>query len=453
MDSTAPTATAAAPTDRPAPDPRTVRRAALAGLVGTALEQYDFVIYGTASALIFSELFFAGSSPAVGILASFGTYAVGFAARPLGGLFFSRYGDRLGRKWVLVATLLLMGGSTLAIGLLPTYAQVGAFAPALLVLCRMAQGFGAGAEQSGGATLLTETARRGGRGVLAAMVMTGAALGTALGAAAWALVQLLPEDDLMTWGWRVVFASSLLVTVGALIIRRKLNESPVFQELKAQQAKPASPVGEVLRGGRRPLLLVMFMSLGVSSQSYTYQVFMASYLITTVGVDPALVPQVLLIGALCGGVAALCTGRLSDRFGRRPVSTAIMSALIVLPAPSFIALSTGSTTAVIVVIVLGFVFAAHGAVGVQMSYFPEMFGARYRYAGVTLGREFSSVLGGGVAPLICAGLVAAFSGSWIPVAVYMMLMGLISLIAVRMSPETANRDLTDPADATGQVRA
>lgn len=197
----------------------------------------------------------------------------------------------------------------------------------------------------------------------------------------------------------------------------------------------------------------MFMSLGVSSQSYTYQVFMASYLITTVGVDPALVPQVLLIGALCGGVAALCTGRLSDRFGRRPVSTAIMSALIVLPAPSFIALSTGSTTAVIVVIVLGFVFAAHGAVGVQMSYFPEMFGARYRYAGVTLGREFSSVLGGGVAPLICAGLVAAFSGSWIPVAVYMMLMGLISLIAVRMSPETANRDLTDPADATGQVRA
>ncbi|MFB8267623.1 MFS transporter [Streptomyces sp. NPDC055955] len=452
MDSTAPAAPVAAPTEQTAPDPRTVRRAALAGLVGTALEQYDFVIYGTASALIFSQLFFAGSSPAVGVLASFGTYAVGFAARPLGGLFFSRYGDRLGRKWVLVATLLLMGGSTLAIGLLPTYDQAGAFAPALLVLCRMAQGFGAGAEQSGGSTLLTETARKGHRGVFAAMVMTGAALGTALGAAAWALVQLLPEDDLMTWGWRVVFASSLLVTGGALIIRRKLNESPVFEELKAQQAKPASPVGEVLRGGRRPLLLVMFMSLGVSSQSYTYQVFMASYLITTIGVDPALVPQVLLIGALCGGVAALCTGRLSDRFGRRPVSTAIMSALIVLPAPCFIALSTGSTTAVVVVMVLGFVFAAHGAVGVQMSYFPEMFGARYRYAGVTLGREFSSVLGGGVAPLICAGLVTAFSGSWIPVAVYMMLMGLISLIAVRLSPETVDRDLTDPADATAQVR-
>jgi MFS family permease len=208
----------------------------------------------------------------------------------------------------------------------------------------------------------------------------------------------------------------------------------------------------VLRGGRRPLLLVMFMSLGVSAQSYTYQVFIASYLVSALSVDADLVPQILLIGALCGGVAALCTGRLSDRFGRRPVSTAIMSALIVLPAPSFVALNTGSTVAITVVIILGFVFAAHGAVAVQMSYFPEMFGARYRYAGVTLGREFSSVLGGGFAPLICAGLVSAFD-SWIPVAAYMALMGLISLVAVRLSPETADRDLTEQTDATSASRS
>ncbi|MGP3991300.1 MFS transporter [Streptomyces sp. 3N207] len=453
MDPSAPTTAVTPVTDQPPADPRTVRRAALAGLVGTALEQYDFVIYGTASALVFGDLFFGGSSPAVGILASFGAYAVGFAARPLGGLFFSRYGDRLGRKWVLVATLLLMGGSTLAIGLLPTYAQAGFLAPFLLVLCRMAQGFGAGAEQSGGSTLLTETARKGHRGVLAAMVMTGAALGTALGAAAWALAQLLPDEALMSWGWRLVFASSIFVSIGALIIRRRLQESPVFEELKAQRTEPSSPVSEVLRGGRRPLLLVMLMSTGVSAQSYTYQVFIASYLVTGVGVDADLVPQVLLIGALCGGAAALVTGRLSDRFGRRPVSTAIMSALIVLPAPSFVALNTGSTLAITVVIILGFVFAAHGAVGVQMSYFPELFGSRYRYAGVTLGREFSSVLGGGFAPLICAGLISAFSGSWIPVAAYMMLMGVISLVATRLSPETVDRELTDPADATATATA
>ncbi|NJQ00715.1 MFS transporter [Streptomyces zingiberis] len=438
------------PAGPPAPaDPRAVRRAAWAGLIGTALEQYDFVIYGTASALVFGTLFFPNASPAAALLASFAAYAVGFAARPLGGLFFSRYGDRLGRKWVLVTTLFLMGGSTFAIGLLPTYGQVGILAPALLVFCRFFQGFGAGAEQSGGATLLTETAAPGRRGRLAALVMTGAALGTLLGALAWILVQLLPEEDLMSYGWRLVFASSLLVTVAAVIIRRKLNESPVFQELKREHEAPKSPVKEVFRHGRKPMLLVLFMNVGISSQSYTYQVFMASYLISSVGIDPTFVPKVLMIGAACGGVAAIGFGFLSDKLGRRPVYSAIVAALVLLPGPTFIALNTGSPVAITVAMIIGFVLAGQGAVGVQMSYFPELFGTRYRYAGVTLGREFSSVLGGGVAPLICASLLTAFSGSWIPVAAYMMLMMAVSLVAARMAPETLDRDLTVVPDATG----
>ncbi|MBI0298870.1 MHS family MFS transporter, partial [Streptomyces sp. PRKS01-29] len=435
----------------PPADPRAVRRAALAGLIGTALEQYDFVIYGTASALIFSDLFFPNASPSVGILASFSTYAVGFAARPLGGLFFSRYGDRLGRKWVLVATLLLMGGSTLAIGLLPTYNEVGLLAPILLLICRMGQGFGAGAEQSGGATLLTETAAPGRRGRLSSLVMTGAALGTALGAVAWILAQRLSDDALMSWGWRLIFGSSLLVTVIALVLRRKLNESPVFTELKEQRERPASPVKEVFRHGRKPMLLALFMNFGVSTQSYTYQVFMASYLVSSVGVDKDFVPQVLLIGALCGGLAAICFGTLSDRLGRRPVYSTIVAALVLLPAPTFIALNTGSHVAITVAIVIGFILACHGSVGVQMSYFPELFGKRYRYAGVTLGREFSSVIGGGVAPLICSALLTAFSGSWIPVAGYMMVVTAVSLVATRMSPETLDRDLNTAADSTQPV--
>ncbi|PVE12992.1 MHS family MFS transporter [Streptomyces scopuliridis] len=443
------------PSGEPAADPGAVRRAAWAGLIGTALEQYDFVIYGTASALIFSDLFFPNVSASVGILASFSTYAVGFAARPLGGLFFSRYGDRLGRKWVLVATLLLMGGSTLAIGLLPTYGQVGLLAPILLLICRMGQGFGAGAEQSGGATLLTETAARGRRGRLSSLVMAGAALGTALGAVAWILAQRLSDDALMSWGWRLVFCSSLVVTVVAMVIRRKLNESPVFQDLKKQAERPASPVKEVFAHGRRPMLLVLFMNFGISTQSYTYQVFMASYLVTTVGVDKDFVPEVLLLGAICGGIAAIGFGTLSDRLGRRPVYTLILSALVLLPAPTFVALNSGSKIAITVAIVVGFILACQGAVGVQMSYFPELFGNRYRYAGVTLGREFSSVIGGGVAPLICTALVTAFSGSWIPVAVYMMLVTTVSLITTRMAPETLDRDLNTPVDSTdpAEIRA
>ncbi|TDD06522.1 MFS transporter [Saccharopolyspora terrae] len=429
------------------PDRKAVRRAAWAGLIGTTLEQYDFVIYGTASALIFSKLFFPNISPVAGILASFSAYAVGFAARPLGGLIFSRFGDRLGRKWVLVATLLLMGGSTLAIGLLPTYSQVGLLAPILLVACRFFQGMGAGAEQAGGATLLTETAGRGKRGALASLVMTGAALGTALGAVAWILAQSLPEDALMSWGWRLVFGSSLLVTIAALVIRRKLNESPVFQELKEQVGETKAPVAETFRKGRKPLLLAFFLNVGSNAQSYTYQVFMASYLVSTVGMDKAFVPKVLLLGAICGGIAAFGFGALSDVVGRKSVYSTIMGALVLLPVPTFIALNTGSPVAITVAIVLGFILACHGSVGVQMSYFPELFGNRYRYAGVALGREFSSVVGGGVAPLICAGLMAAFGGSWVPVAIYMMVMMAISFIASLVAPETKDRDLNVAHDA------
>jgi MFS family permease len=435
-----------AATAEPAADSKAVRRAAWAGLIGTTLEQYDFAIYGTASALIFNKLFFPNISPVAGMLASFSTYAVGFAARPLGGLIFSRFGDRLGRKFVLVATLLLMGLSTLAIGLLPTYAQAGVLTPMLLVLLRFFQGMGAGAEQAGGATLLTETARKGKRGIFASLVMTGAALGTALGAVAWILVQLLPNDALMSWGWRLVFLSSLVVTITALIIRRKLNESPVFQELKQQHSEAKAPVAETFRHGWKPLLSVFTLNVGSNAQSYTFQVFMASYLIATVGVDKHFVPQVLLLGAICGAIAAVAFGTLSDKIGRKPVYSTIIGALVLLPVPSFIALNTGSSLAIIAVIAVGFILAVFGNVGVQMSYFPELFGSRYRYSGVALGREFSAAFGGGIAPLICTGLMALF-GSWVAVAIYMMVIAAISFIASLITPETRDRDLTVPEDA------
>lgn len=426
-----------------------VRRAAWAGLIGTALEQYDFVIYGTASAIIFNKIFFPNIDPAIGIIAAFGAYAVGFGARPLGGLFFSKYGDRLGRKWVLVATLFLMGIATFAIGLLPTYEQAGIWAPVLLVVCRFLQGFGAGAEQAGGVVLVAETAPKGSRGRYASLVFVGAAAGTALGAVVWILVQMMPREALESYGWRLVFFSSIFVTIAAYVIRRKLKESPVFEEKKEEIAGVvrATPVADVVKNGRAGLFRVFFMNVGANAHSYIFQVFLGSYLITQLKIDATFIPKVLLVGALFACVSAYAFGSMSDRFGRRRMYLIITAFLFVFPVPAFLLLNTGNLFLISLVIVLGFIFAAQGSVGVQAAYFPELFGSRYRYAGVALGREFSSVFGGGIAPLVCSALVTAFSGSWIPVAIYMMAMMGISLVTTIKAPETVDRDLLTEEDA------
>ena len=435
--------------DQPPADQQTVRRAAWAGLIGTALEQYDFVIYGTAAALVFNDLFFPDVSPAVGFIASFSTYAVGFAARPVGGLIFSHFGDRLGRKWVLVATLFLMGISTFAIGLLPTYGQVGLLAPILLVVLRILQGLGAGAEQAGGIVLLTETAAKGRRGRLSSLVFVGAAAGTALGAVIWILVQLWPEEDVMSWGWRIVFFSSFVVTIAAFVIRRRMSESPVFKALKTEGVieRQRAPISDVLKHGRLGVARVFFMNVGANAHSYVFQVFLGSYLISQLEVDKEFIPKVLLVGALFACVSAYVFGTLSDRFGRRRMYLIATGFLLIFPVPAFLLLETRNLMLIGLVIVLGFVFAGYGTVGVQAAYFPELFGARYRYAGVAIGREFSSVFGGGIAPLICSSLVTWATGSWWPVAVYMTAIMAISVVATIMAPETLDRDLLTEQDA------
>jgi MFS family permease len=438
-----------APAADPPVDQANVRRAALGGLIGTALEQYDFVIYGTATAIIFNRLFFPDVTPAVGIIASLGAYAVGFAARPLGGLFFSRFGDRLGRKWVMVATLFLMGIATFAIGLLPTYDQVGILAPVLLVACRVLQGFGAGAEQAGGVTLLAETAATSKRGFYSSLVFAGAALGSVLGAIAWILAQRLDDDALLSYGWRLVFFSSVFVTIAAYILRRRLHESPVFQATEKARigTTQKTPIGDVLKNGRPSLLRVFFINMGSNGQSYIYQVFIGSYLVTWLDVEASFIPKILLFGAIGACFAAVGSGLLTDRIGRRPVILTVLAILFVFPIPAFLLIDTREPFLIGLVVVIGFMIAGYATVGSQGAFYAEMFGARYRYAGISLAREFSSVLGGGIAPLVSSALITWASGSWWPVAIYMMLMIGISLIAALKSPETRGRDLRLEEDA------
>lgn len=428
---------------------KNLRRAAWAGGIGTALENFDFTIYGTASAIIFSKIFFSNLDPTVGIIASFGALFVGFGARPLGGLFFSKYGDRLGRKFVMVATLFLMGTATFAIGLLPTYAAVGIWSPVLLVMVRFLQGFGAGAEQASGIVLLTETAPKGKRGRYASLVFVGAAAGAAMGAVVWILVQMMPADALLSYGWRLVFFSSIFVTFAAWLIRRKVKESPVFEELKVEGViePEKSPVADVWKHGKKHLARIFFMNIGANAHSYIFQVFVGAYLIDQIHVNATWIPKFLLIGALCACVSAVVFGILSDRFGRKRMYLYTTGFLFLFAAPAFLLMSTGNLVLCCLVIVIGFMVASQGTVGVQAAYFPELFGSRYRYAGVAIGREFSAVFGGGLAPFVCAALVKWATGSWWPVAVYMMVIMAITFITTLWAPETVDRDLLLEDDA------
>jgi MFS family permease len=295
--------------------------------------------------------------------------------------------------------------------------------------------------------LLTEIAPKGKRGRSAALVYVGASAGTALGAVIWILVQLLPPDQVESYGWRLVFFSSVIVTIAAYILRMRLKDAPVFRKVAAEKEKAkATPIRDVFRYGRRGLFRTFFLNIGGNTQSYIVQVFLGSYLIETIGTDETLVPQVLLVGALAGCASAWIAGRLTDSLGRKPVIIAIAAFLVLFPAPAFMLLETRSVPVIYLVIVLGFVFAAYGTVGAQAATFPELFGSRYRYAGVALGREFSAVFGGGFAPLISGALVNWLAG-WGGVAIYMMLLMSLSLITAIRMPETKDRDLSLSEDA------
>lgn len=436
---------------------KNLRTAALAGGVGTMLEQFDFAIYGLAAALVFPSVFFPESDPLAGSLMSFAGFAVGFLARPLGGLVFAHFGEKLGRKWVLVSTLALMGAATFLIGLVPSYAAIGIAAPISLFVLRLLQGLGAGAEQSGSATLLTETARPGIRGRLSSTVMVGAAGGTVLGTFVFSLLQwVMSEEAFMAWGWRIVFWISILITVVAWLIRRHLAESPVFVELKAstnEYHENSAPVVQAMKFGWKRIAQVALMNWGPNTNSYTVQTFFVTYVTAHVMLSGtndlfprSTITDIQLVGAIVGMMSAFTWGYLSDKFGRKPIYLLISGIAAVLPFVYFNLLGQGTALMVGAAVILGYVFAAYGNVGVQMSYFPELFGTRYRYSGVTIAREISALIGGGIAPMICAWLLINF-GNWIPIAIYISFTMLCTFVTSWFVPETLDRDMSIDSDA------
>ncbi|MEU9245578.1 MFS transporter [Streptomyces shenzhenensis] len=445
------------PTSAP-PAPHSLPRIVAASLVGTTIEWYDFFLYGSAAALVFNKLFFPDSDPLVGTLLAFLTYAVGFAARPLGALVFGHYGDRLGRKRLLVLSLLLMGGATFAIGLLPTHATVGGAAPVLLTLLRLVQGFALGGEWGGAVLLVSEHGDARRRGFWASWPQTGAPAGQLLATGVLSLLTAVLSDDAFgSWGWRIPFLLSGVLVVVGLWIRLSVDESPVFREALARSEARRSagtaeppPLVSVLRNHWRDVLIAMGARMAENIGYYVITAFVLVYATTSAGVSKQTALNAVLIGSAVHFAVIPAWGALSDRIGRRPVYLLGAAGTGLWIFPFFALADTGRFGYLVLAVTVGLVL--HGAMyAPQAAFFAEMFATRMRYSGASIGAQFASVAAGAPAPLIATALLSDY-GSSTPIALYVIAASLLTLVAVGVAKETRRRDLADDGLATVSPR-
>ena len=437
----------------------TLKHVIAAAAVGSALEWYDFFIYGTASALVFGELFFPKSDTAVGgvtlgTLAAYATFAVGFIARPFGGLFFGHFGDRFGRKPMLVATILLVGGGTFLIGLLPTYAAIGIWAPLLLLLMRLIQGFGAGADYGGAVILGVEYAPPGRRGLYGGFAPMGVTVGNLMAAGVFYLVTMLSKDDLLAWGWRIPFLVSLVLLGLGVWIRAKVSETPVFAAVEAKRPPLKAPAIEALRRHPRNFLVVIGARLAENGLGYLFPVFGLGYVINTLHMSREVAITGVMLGNGAEIIGIMFFSWLSDKVGRRPVymGGALFSAAFAFPF--FLLTNTLNPALISLAFILIMGIGGGAMFGPQAAFFAELFGPRLRYSGFAFARELGSILAGGPSPFIAALLVGYMAGAPWGVACYVILLSLLTALAVWWGPETNLSDIAadTPAEVTAEPR-
>ncbi|MFA9440184.1 MFS transporter [Uliginosibacterium sp. sgz301328] len=419
-----------------------VRRALVSSVVGTAIEWYDFFLYATASALVFGHLFFPKFDPVVGTLASFGTFMVGYVARPFGAVFFGHFGDRIGRKATLVATLFIMGAATFIIGILPTYDSIGIWAPALLILMRLFQGIGVGGEWGGAVLMVVETAPAEKRGFYGSFPQMGVPIGLLMSTGVFALASQLPNEQFMSWGWRIPFLISFLLIIVGLFIRLRVTESPVFRELKEAKAVAKAPLIELLRTYPKQIILAIGTRFATDITFNVINVFMLAYGTQQLGLPRSVFLEAILIGCAVELITLPLFGRLSDMIGRRTVYMLGAIFVTIYGFVFFALIETLQPAYIILAYVLGIAFSQASTYGVQSTWFSEIFGTRVRYTGASLPYQIAGIITSGPAPLLSAWLFAEYQ-STTPIALYIAVTAIISLVSAYFLEETFRHNLTD----------
>jgi metabolite-proton symporter len=421
--------------------PGRLRRVVAASMIGTTIEWYDFFLYGSAAALVFNKIFFPSYDPFVGTLLAFATYAVGFVARPLGGIVFGHYGDRIGRKRLLMLSLVMMGVATVLIGLLPTYGQIGVWAPAGLVALRLVQGFAVGGEWGGAVLMAAEHGDSARRGFWASWPQAGVAAGSLLSAGVLALIAgLQSEADFIAWGWRIPFLlSALLVAVG-WYIRHRVEESPMFEKaLKDAKAPPKLPALDVLRQRPWAIALGAGLRVGENISYYILTVFSLTFLVDVAEETRATALEALLIGAAVQFFAIPLFGRLSDRIGRRPVYAFGGLGLAAFSFAFFPMLASGDSALIVLAIVVGLVL--HSAMyGPQAAFITELFPTRIRYSGVSIAYQLTAIFAGSLAPMIALWLYRTYDSA-VPVEIYVAIACFVSGASALLARETKGVEL------------
>jgi MFS family permease len=421
----------------------------VASFIGTSIEWYDYYIFGTAAALVFGQLFYPSFSPAAGTLAAFATFAVGFVARPLGAAVIGHFGDRLGRKSMLVLTLVLTGGATFLIGVLPTFAAVGIAAPLLLVLLRIAQGFGVGGEWGGAVLIATEHAPPAKRAIYGSFAQFGVPVGVLTSNLAFLAVAPLSNEDFLSWGWRLPFLASIVLVVVGVLVRRRLQDAPEFERMKKERTVSKVPVAELFRREPLTLALASLAAIAPPAIGYSVIVYMLTYGTQVVGYPRPLLLTLILLSTVVWIAVIVASAVLADRYGAKPIYLIGTVTAVVWPLPMFALVDTGNAGLAFIAFCVAAVVQGL-IVGAQGRLFTEIFDVRVRYSGASIAYQIGGMIGGAITPIAATALFATYKSST-PVAVYLTAICLLSLLAILVLrvPDHARHTEALPAATDG----